>query len=150
MGCYGATTLCVNSRTVLGEAVYSLTKCGNMGALSGSTYAPFGYGLVAMQDVTASYGTKALCVSPYLWLSSGPDQGTGGVDTASFNDLTTRVSYAETAVIALQSTTAPPVLSVEDGVTLGWLVGSAFIAVFCVKFIVRALRGESGGDYGKS
>lgn len=95
MGCYSATTLCVNVRTVLGEAVYSLTKCGNMGALSGPTYAPFGYGLVAMQDVTATYATKEVCVAPYLWLSSGPDQASAG----SGRYIATADDYAAVSVI---------------------------------------------------
>lgn len=40
------------------------------------------------------------------------------------------------------------ILGVEDGLAMGWMVGGALIAAFCVMFIARALRGETGDGYG--
>jgi hypothetical protein len=48
---------------------------------------------------------------------------------------------------------APPecaFLDVNDGLTMGWLVGGALIAAFSLMFLARALRGETGGSYGSS
>lgn len=42
------------------------------------------------------------------------------------------------------------VLGVEDGLTMGWMVGGALIAAFCLMFLARALRGETGEGYGAS
>lgn len=39
---------------------------------------------------------------------------------------------------------------VFDGVQLGWLVGSVWVAVFALMFLTKALRGETGSDYGNA
>lgn len=40
--------------------------------------------------------------------------------------------------------------NVVDGVELGWLVGSVWIAVFALMFLTKALRGETGPEYGNA
>ncbi len=75
----------------------------------------------------------------------------------TFDELVSQVSALQGQVVALQSSVlqlqsvqASEVLTVEDGVYVGWLIGSAFLAVFAIKFLSRAFRGETGGDYGQS
>lgn len=42
-------------------------------------------------------------------------------------------------------------LTVTDGVQLGWLVGGVWLAAFCLMFLTRALRGdERESSYGHS
>lgn len=41
-------------------------------------------------------------------------------------------------------------LDLADGLQLGWLVAGVWLAAFGLMFITRALRGETGGDYGNS
>lgn len=41
-------------------------------------------------------------------------------------------------------------MSLGDGLQIGWMVAAAWIAVFCVLFITKALRGETDGSYGSS
>lgn len=64
--------------------------------------------------------------------------------------LQAQVVALQSSVLQLQAVPASEVLTVEDGVHVGWLIGSAFLAVFAIKFLSRAFRGETGGDYGQS
>jgi hypothetical protein len=41
-------------------------------------------------------------------------------------------------------------LQAEDGITIGWLVAGAWIAAFGLMFLARAIRGETGENYGNS
>ena len=41
-------------------------------------------------------------------------------------------------------------LQLEDGLTIGWLIAAAWIGAFCLMFLARALRGETGSDYGNT
>jgi len=41
-------------------------------------------------------------------------------------------------------------LTAADGLQIGWLVASAWIAAYAVMFIARALRGETQGNYGNT
>lgn len=38
----------------------------------------------------------------------------------------------------------------SDALAMGWLVVAAWAAVYGVMFLTRALKGESGGDYGNA
>lgn len=48
--------------------------------------------------------------------------------------------------------TAQPcnLLEGSDGIALGWMVAACWIGVFCVMFLTRALRGETGASYGNA
>lgn len=42
-------------------------------------------------------------------------------------------------------------LTVTDGIQMGWLVGAVWLAAFCLMFLTRALRGdERESSYGNS
>lgn len=41
-------------------------------------------------------------------------------------------------------------LQLADGVQMGWLVAGAWIGAFALLFIAKALRGETGNDYGNT
>jgi len=57
-----------------------------------------------------------------------------------------------TSITTIVPYTAQPcnLLTMEDGLQLGWAVAACFLAVFAVLFISRGLRGETGGDYGNT
>ena len=48
--------------------------------------------------------------------------------------------------------TAQPcnLLQSSDALAIGWLIGAAWLGVYGVMFMARALRGESEGSYGNS
>lgn len=57
------------------------------------------------------------------------------------------------AVVNSQFTyTAQPcgLLDASDALAMGWGVITAWIAAYALLFITRALRGETGGDYGNA
>jgi hypothetical protein len=41
-------------------------------------------------------------------------------------------------------------LDSSDALALGWMVGAAWIGVYCVMFLAKVLRGETGDNYGNS
>jgi hypothetical protein len=41
-------------------------------------------------------------------------------------------------------------LTWEDGLSIGWMIGTVWIATYAVIFMTRAFRGETGGDYGNA
>lgn len=41
-------------------------------------------------------------------------------------------------------------LSLDDGVQMGWMVIAVWIAVFALLFVTRAFRGETGDSYGNA
>lgn len=41
-------------------------------------------------------------------------------------------------------------LTVADGIQLGWMVGAAWIGVYALLFLTRAFRGETESNYGNS
>ena len=56
------------------------------------------------------------------------------------------------ALVVVSSYSAQPcnLLTMQDGLQLGWLVGAAWIAAFALLFITRAFRGETNENYGNS
>ncbi len=41
-------------------------------------------------------------------------------------------------------------LGASDGMAMAWAIAAAWIGVYSIMFIARALRGETGGDYGNA
>ena len=41
-------------------------------------------------------------------------------------------------------------LNLDDGLQLGWMVAAVWLAAFGVMFMARALRGETGDNYGNT
>jgi hypothetical protein len=70
----------------------------------------------------------------------------------------TSISYVLTSVdksisyTSVQPYTAQPcaMLGAVDGITLGWMVVAPWIAAYCLMFLTRAFRGETGGNYGNA
>ena len=90
----------------------------------------------------------------------------GGVVVIGANTYTVNVVSTSGTVINYQFTpvgggavinqaaayTAQPcaLLTIADGLEMGWAVGAAWIGAYALLFITRALRGETGGDYGNA
>lgn len=68
------------------------------------------------------------------------------------------VTYAYTPVpsgsVVLSAFTYTPqncgLLQASDALEMGWMVFGVWIAAYAVMFIARAIRGETGGDYGNA
>lgn len=41
-------------------------------------------------------------------------------------------------------------LQAADGLAIGWMVAGAWIGAYCLLFLARALRGETGESYGNA
>jgi hypothetical protein len=41
-------------------------------------------------------------------------------------------------------------LQMEDGLSIGWMIAGAWIGAYCLLFLARVLRGETGTDYGNT
>lgn len=57
-----------------------------------------------------------------------------------------------TAITVVTPYTAQPcgLLTADDGLQMGWLIAACWIAAYGLLFLTRALRGETGGDYGNA
>lgn len=56
------------------------------------------------------------------------------------------------AITVVAPYTAQPcnMLTMDDGLLMGWMVAAAWIGAYALLFITRALRGETGGEYGNT
>jgi TRAP-type C4-dicarboxylate transport system permease large subunit len=57
-----------------------------------------------------------------------------------------------TAITVVAPYTAQPcnMLELTDGLEMGWAIGAAWLGAFALLFLTRAMRGETGGDYGNT
>jgi len=70
----------------------------------------------------------------------------------------TTISYVFTSIdrsiayTSVQPYAAQPcgLLGASDGIGMGWMVVAPWIAAYCVMFLARAMRGETGESYGNS
>lgn len=76
------------------------------------------------------------------------------VSSATENSITYTLSpaFGGRAVIHRAPFTAQPcnMLQLSDGLQIGWMVAAAWIAAYATLFIAKALRGETGNEYGNS
>ena len=72
---------------------------------------------------------------------------TGAAITYSFTPLDGSAALSVTTPY-----TAQPcgLLGVSEGLEMGWLVAACWVGVYAVLFLTRALRGETGSDYGNT
>ncbi|WP_114969945.1 hypothetical protein [Rhodoferax ferrireducens] len=56
------------------------------------------------------------------------------------------------AIVTVTPYSAQPcgLLTVQDGLSMGWMVGAAWVGAYALLFVTRALRGDTGGDYGNA
>lgn len=87
---------------------------------------------LASANTTAASCVEPAGYAPMVWITNGPALATISAGSGS----------------GTSGTSATIQYSTEDGVTMGWLVAACFVAAFGIKFLARALRGETGGDYG--
>ena len=109
---------------------------------------------------TACYPTPEAAASVSASASLGAMVHRGGdaysVDASSVNE--TSITYTLTPItggVPITTTvpyTAQPcqLLTIQDGLQMGWVVAAAWIGVYCLVFLARALRGETGETYGNT
>ena len=70
----------------------------------------------------------------------------------------TSISYVLTpvaggaAITHVAPFTAQPcnMLQLEDGMSMAWMIAGAWIGAYCLLFLARVMRGETGSEYGNS
>jgi hypothetical protein len=77
----------------------------------------------------------------------GINSVTGTAINYSLNPVAGGSSFSVNASFAPQPCN---LLTWEDGLSVGWMIGAVWIATYAVIFMARAFRGETGGDYGNA
>lgn len=115
---------------------------------------------MSYQVGSTCYGTMTEAAQAQASAAIGAIVTQGGnahsVSTTTIDD--TSITYVltpaagGTPITHVAPYTAQPcnMLQLSDGIQLGWMVGGVWIATYCVMFIARALRGETGENYGNT
>ena len=109
---------------------------------------------------TACYPTPEAAASVSASASLGAIVHRGGdaysVDASSVNE--TSITYTLTPITGgapittVTPYTAQPcqLLTFGDGLQMGWMIAGAWLAAFCLLFLARVFRGETGDNYGNT
>lgn len=118
--------------------------------------------MATYQMLGSCWATKELAIGAFIADRKGTVLRYGGNDFFVMNGwLSSSVGAYQLELVSVgggsgfnvtfyQSVSECTLPEVGDGIAIGWLVGAAMIAVFALKFIVRGLRGETGGSYGST
>lgn len=115
---------------------------------------------MAFQVGSTCYATATEAAQAQASTMVGVIVGQGGtahtVSAMSIDD--TSITYVltpvggGTAITHVAPFTPQPcnMLQSSDAMQMGWLIAGAWIGAYCILFIARALRGETGSDYGNT